>query len=213
MKTTHRTLLLSVALAVGVGLTGCIPSTPRSVDVQDSASSTATPSATSTSTVTRGSSPAASGTASSGSSNAGPVGPNGPTVTPSTKTVAPGGQQVPPGASPTWSPSWSPVHQQQMETTATKAIDAFIIHKDSATAWKKALWPMFTDKAKLEWQNVRPAAIPASKITGSPVVIIDQTNPYRGQVKYSTNSGVWVVLLLATESGWRVDSIFSLEPQ
>jgi len=70
----------------------------------------------------------------------------------------------------------------------------FVDHDANATAWWKKFSAYLDSQAQYEWTGTNPQLVPASKLTGTPVVS-GSSGPSNVSVLVPTNAGQYVVEL------------------
>ncbi len=135
--------------------------------------------------------PGTSATPTPGPPAANPAGPRTPTVLPPVPVLTP--SSLPLSAAPSSALS-----------VAARWAAAWVDHPPGVTPqrWVDGLRPYTTDEYLGVLSGVDPANIPASRVTGEPRAV--RVAARSVQVEVPTNALTLVVLVVATEVGWRV---------
>ncbi|WP_436494096.1 hypothetical protein [Actinokineospora sp. HUAS TT18] len=105
--------------------------------------------------------------------------------------------------SPPQQPSSAPAAPQALDT-ATRWAHAWVDHPEGTTAeqWLNRLRPYTTEEYLAVMAKVDPANVPASEVTGPPVVKLSFEKSVETEVP--TDGGVLRITVIRTDQGWRV---------
>ena len=115
------------------------------------------------------------------------------------------GPQAPGGTvPPTIGISWD-----QAVDVAEKAMADFARPAVEETQWANDLARWLTPQATADYSAVDPANIPASKVTGSAKLTVDEANGYGVLAAVPTNAGTYTLQLLRTgkDAPWKVNRL------
>lgn len=109
--------------------------------------------------------------------------------------------------SPSPSPSASPVRDERLDeviVTARLFATNWVTHPEGTTAseWRASLKPYATSELLTKVRTVDPANVPATKVTGPPIVVDDDYDTVVVDVR--TNELVLRLTLADAADGWRV---------
>jgi len=143
-----------------------------------------------------------------------PVSNSTPAEPPSTATTAPatlsagGKPQAPGGTAPaTLGIAWDEASKTAALDTATTAMTLYARPTVTDKAWIQDLGQILTTQATADYQYVDPTNIPATKVTGTGQLRIDETNGFGCHVVIPTDAGDYDVQLLrsAADKPWQVN--------
>lgn len=124
-------------------------------------------------------------------------------------TLSAGGKpQAPGGTAPaTLGIAWDEASKTAARETATKAMTLYARPTVTDKVWIQELGQVLTAQATADYQYVDPANIPATKITGTGQLKIDENNGFGCHVVFPTDAGDYDVQLLrsAADKPWQVN--------
>ena len=133
---------------------------------------------------------------------------------PATSTTAPatlsagGKPQAPGGTAPaTLGIAWDEASKTAALATANKAMTLYARPTVTDKEWIQDLGQVLTTQATADYQDVDPANIPATKVTGPGQLTIDENNGFGCHVVFPTDAGDYDVQLLrsAADKPWQVN--------
>jgi len=128
---------------------------------------------------------------------------------PAPPSLSAGGKpQAPGGTAPaTLGIAWDEASKTSALDTATKAMTLYARPTVTDKAWIQDLGQILTAQATADYQYVDPANIPATKITGTGRLTIDENNGFGCHVAVPTDAGNYDVQLLrsAADKPWQVN--------
>ncbi|QOT19803.1 hypothetical protein [Paenarthrobacter sp. YJN-5] len=126
-----------------------------------------------------------------------------------TATLSAGGKsQAPGGTAPaTIGIAWDDASKTAALETATKAMTLYARPTVTDKVWIQELGQLLTPQAASDYQYVDPANIPATRITGTGQLKIDENNGFGCHVVFGTNAGNYDIQLLRTaaDKPWQVN--------
>jgi len=124
-------------------------------------------------------------------------------------TLSAGGKpQAPGGTAPaTLGIAWDEASKTSALDTATNAMTLYARPTVTDKAWIQDLGQILTAQATADYQYVDPANIPATKITGTGQLKIEENNGFGCHVVFPTDAGIYDVQLLrsAPDKPWQVN--------
>lgn len=142
-------------------------------------------------------------------SNSTPAEPATSTSSAAPATLSAGGKpQAPGGTAPaTLGIAWDEASKTAALDTATKAMTLYARPTVTDKEWIQDLGQLLTAQATADYQYVDPANIPATKITGTGQLKIDENNGFGCHVVFPTDAGDYDVQLLrsAADKPWQVN--------
>jgi hypothetical protein len=131
-----------------------------------------------------------------------------PTASAPVSLRANSGPQAPGGTAPaTLGITWDEGSKDQAEEVAEKAMADFARPTVQEKQWANDLARWLTPQATADYSAVDPANIPASRVTGSATLTVDETNGYGAMAAVPTNAGTYTLQLLRTgkDAPWQVN--------
>jgi hypothetical protein len=120
------------------------------------------------------------------------------------------GPQAPGGTIPdTIGITWDQASKDQTMDVAENAMTDFARPAVEDKQWANDLARWLTPQATADYSAVDPASIPASRVTGTATLSVDETNGFGVMAAVPTNAGIYTVQLLRTGRGapWKVNRL------
>lgn len=136
-------------------------------------------------------------------------------TSPAVITVAPslstGGRSQAPGGTvrPNTGIAWNEESKTAAGRVAAAAMADYARPKEQRTRWANDFARWLTPQAVADYSTVDPANIPASRVTGTVTLTVDESNGYGATATVPTNAGPYTVQLLRTskDSPWKVNRL------
>lgn len=116
-----------------------------------------------------------------------------------------------PGATPpaTMGIIWDEASKKTAVEVAEQAMSHFARPGTEATQWANDLARWLTPQATADYSAVDPANIPATRVTGTGRLTVDEANGYGTTAAVPTDAGTYTVQLLRTakDSPWKVNRL------
>lgn len=120
------------------------------------------------------------------------------------------GPQAPGGTVPaTLGISWDQASKDAAVDTAQKAMTDFARPAVEEKQWANDLARWLTPQATAGYSAVDPANVPATRVTGSATLTVDEANGYGVMAAVPTDAGTYTLQLLRTgrEAPWKVNRL------
>jgi hypothetical protein len=120
------------------------------------------------------------------------------------------GPQAPDGTvPPTIGISWDQASQDSAVDTAQKAMTDFARPGMEDKQWANDLARWLTPQATADYSAVDPANLPATRVTGSATLTVDEANGYGVMAAVPTDAGTYTLQLLRTspQAPWKVNRL------
>ena len=131
-----------------------------------------------------------------------------PTSSPPVSLSANSGPQAPGGTIPAAiGISWDQASQDEAMDVAENAMTDFARPTVEDKQWANDLARWLTPQATADYSAVDPANIPASRVTGTATLSVDETNGFGVTAAVPTNAGTYTLQLLRTgkDAPWKVN--------
>lgn len=105
-------------------------------------------------------------------------------------------------------PTWDEASRTGALEVAGQTMRAFARPSLDEATWWDQLRPLLTPAAAIAYEGTDPANVPASAVTGAPV-LVDDTSAYLARVEVPTDAGTYAVLLVREGAGqpWLAERI------
>lgn len=111
-------------------------------------------------------------------------------------------------APPQAAPTWDAAARATALAVGSQVMEAFARPRLAEAAWWRGLRPLLTPAATVAYQGTDPANVPASRVTGRPL-LAEVSSAYLARVAVPTDAGTYTVLLSRAADGapWRAERI------